>query len=153
MATGSENLSGPRLEFVVRALPGTVSRFKHKAPPTKDQVKADPKLAGELTNEKIPVVEEAGYMVYLPTGFCYRMSPKDLVRRGFDRQPNILSFEQANNTSTPAGRFKLARTEQERNRAMREMEEQIINHCQGRVGKVDSMIEGYDPKGKIEEAA
>jgi len=153
MPAGSESVSGPRLEFVVKKLPGTVTRTKWKAPPTKAQVDKDESLAKDLSNQKSSEEVDAGYMVYLPTGFCYRMSADELVRRKFDRQPNIISFEQANNTKTPAGRFKLARNEQEKQRAWAEMEKQVIDACQGRVGNVAALIEDYAPHGKVMEAA
>lgn len=149
MPAGSESLQGPRLEFVVKPLPGTVNRIKHKAPPTKEAIKADPSLAKDMSNQKIEVEQPAGYMVYLPTGFCYRMSREELVRRGFDRQPNILSFEQANNTKTAAGRFKLARDERARQAAWNEMEQEIIKACQGRYGNVAALIEDYNPDEKV----
>lgn len=153
MTAGSEGLQGPRLEYVIRKLPGTVTRTVFRAPPTKKQVDEDSSLAKDLSNKPITVVEDAGYMVFLPTGFCYRMSAEELVRRKFDEQPNIISFEQANNTTTPAGRFKLARNETERQRAGREMEEQIVKGCLGRFGSMAALIEGYDPHGKVQEAA
>lgn len=151
MPAGSESIQGPRLAFVVKALPGTVTRPRYKAPPTKQQVEKDPSLAKDLSNQVEMVIEPAGYMVYLPTGFCYRMSAEELVRRKFDEQPNIISFEQANNTESPAGRFKLARDERQKQKAWDEMEQQVIKACQGRFGNVMALIEGYDPNGKIVE--
>lgn len=143
---GSESIQGPRLEFVVRELPGTVLRMKYVAPPTKKQIEANPDLDGVMSNTAVETLEPAGYMVYLPTGQCYRMSGKELVQRGFDREPSILSFEQANDQKTPAGRFKLARNEPSKEKAWRELEEQVVRACQGRSVNVGALIEAYDPK-------
>lgn len=153
MPAGSESLQGPRLEFVVKKLPGTVTTTKYKGPPTKRAVDANPSLAADLSNKAIEVEEDAGYMVYLPTGSCYRMSGAELVARGYDRQPNILSYEQANNVETPAGRFKLARNDAERQKAMKDMEDQIIKACQGRFGSASALVSNYNPHGKVSEAA
>lgn len=146
MTTGAEGLQGPRLEFVVRELPGTIERFTYRAPPTKRQRDADPSLEGNISNTKIKVLEPAGFMVYTPTGNCYRLSAEELMARGLDREPNIIGIEQANDTKTAAGRFKLARNDQARQRAWLDMEKEIINACMGRYGDVVSMIENYDPR-------
>lgn len=145
MANAS-GLQGPRLSFVVRELPGTVLRTKYKAPPTKAERDKTPSLEGEIQNQKVVALEPAGYIVYLPTGSCYRLSAKQLVKRGYDKEPEIIGIEQANDLKTAAGRFKLARNDIGRQKAWADMENDIIKLCQGRSGSVNAMIEDYDPK-------
>lgn len=154
MPAGSESLQGPRLEFVVRPVPGTVKRMKFDPPPNKDDIKGNPKLKGQTANEPRTVTEPAGYMVYMPSGACYRLTNKELRRRGFDRQPNILGIDQANSADTAVGRFKLAFRQEDRERAYKEMEEEVIKNCVGKIGNnLGAIISDYDPAGKMKEAA
>lgn len=151
MPTGSESLSGPRLEFVVQKLPGTVTRNKYTAPPTKRQIEKNPDLETNLSNTITEIVEDAGYMVYFPSGNCYRLSAKELVARGFDREPTILSFDQANSTDTAAGRFKLARNDQVRQKAWKELETEVVRACLRGSGDLKAFVADYDPKGRLPE--
>lgn len=151
MAVSSEGLRGPRLSFAVREIPGMVLRHKYTAPPTKAEREKNPKKNQLLSNTISEVYEPAGYLVFLPTGNSYRLSPEQLVRYGFDQEPNILSFEQANDNRTAAGRFKLARTERARQKAWKEMEEELIRHCVGRYGDYKSLVNALVPEGFVEE--
>lgn len=151
MPAGNESITGPRLEFVLRKLPGTVTRSKYRAPPTAEERKEDKTKKMQLQNERLEIVEEAGYMIFFPTGNSCRLTTKQMLQKGYDREPNILSFEQANDQKTAAGRFKLARTERGKQKAWEEMEQEIITLCVGRFGKVDALVSDYDPKGKIAE--
>jgi uncharacterized ParB-like nuclease family protein len=153
MPASSESLVGPRLEFVARKLPGTVTRIKYKAPPTAKQREKDETLSSLGENEQIEVTEDAGFMIYFPTGKCYRLSAAELVTRKFDREPEIISIDQANDTKSPAGRFKLARNDQIRQKAWKEMEQQVINACLRGVGDPGAFISGYNPRGKVMEEA
>lgn len=117
-------MKGPRLEFVVRPIKGKVKRFKHSFDPTKRKISAT------------EVVEDGGYIIYLPTGASYRLSHKDLVKRGFDRQPNILNFETVNDTRTPAGRYKFAMNDKAREIAWKALEDQVIKACVRKHGPV-----------------
>lgn len=137
-SVGTE-LQGARLEFVARKLPGTIKQTLFTAP-------AD----GDLGNVRHEVTVDAGYLVYLPTGNAYRLSDKEFKRRGFDREPEILSYESAKDKKTAAGRFKLAVTEQARKKAYAEMEAEVIRICHRRTGSTENMLgEHYDPKGKV----
>lgn len=151
MAAGAEGITGPRLEFVLKKLSGTVERFKYKAPPTKLEREKDHRLDKENANQRYAVKEDAGYMIFFPTGNSYRLNEKQMIQKGFDRQPDILSFEQANSNDTPAGRFKLARTENAKQRAWLEMEKQVIDACVH--GDIAALVSDYDPKGKLEAVA
>lgn len=153
MPAGSETLIGPRLSFVVRKLPGTIKRTKYKAPPTEEAVKENPALKKDLSNHAVEVTEDAGYMVYLPNGGAYRLSASELIKRGYDKEPEFLGYEQANDQKTAMGRYKLARTESARQKAWKEMEDEVVNVCLGRVGKVDALVSDYDPHGKLEKEA
>jgi hypothetical protein len=154
MAVGNESLTGgPRLEYVVRKLPGTMAVTKRVAPPSKKQVEADPTLDGQGLGKRV-VTEEAGYMVFFPTGTAYRLNQAELERKGFDRQPNVIGLEQANDTKTAAGRFKLALSDRERQKAWKEMEELVIRTCVGGSKNIPQYIgDGYDPAGKLEKEA
>lgn len=128
---------GPRLEFVVRELKGNRTRVTRKMTGT---VK---KLAngGEKTNykmEEVPKKEPAGYMVYFPSGNSTRLTRKELLQRGYDRQPAIINFEQVNDTKSPAGRFKYAIDEKTKALAYKQLEEQVIKACKRRGGHSES---------------
>lgn len=113
---------GPRLEFVVRELPGKRKRAIHGWDAKK-----------KVITEKA-VVEPAGYMIYFPNGTCYRLSQQELVARGYDREPSIINFELVNDTKTPAGMFKYAQNEQTKKAAYRKLEDQVIRACKRRAG-------------------
>lgn len=152
MSATSELMQGCRLEFVVRKLKGTVTRTIHTPPPTKKQIEEDPDLAGKSANEPVATIMEAGYMVFMPSGQSYRLSEKQLIARGFDRPPNILNREAARDNSTPAGRFFLAMREADRNKAYKEMEDEVIKKCTGRIGSdLTGIVADYDPKGQVPE--
>lgn len=140
MAVGTD-LKGPRLEFVVRKIPGSVSR----------NLSAYDEAEGKVVS--IAKEQPAGYMVYLPNGSAYRMSEKELNKRGFNREPNILGFAEANDTKTAAGRFKLAATEDARKKAYGEMEAEVIKASHQRTGTLANMIDGYNPKPVSDKAA
>ena len=139
-SVGTE-LQGARLEFVIRKLPGTVTRKRYTAPHD-----------GALGNEPEDVEVSAGYIVYMPNGSAYRLSEKELHKRGFDRDPEILSFESAKDRKTAAGRFKLAVTDAARKKAYAEMEAEVMRVCHKRTGSLENMISDYNPKGKDPDA-
>lgn len=151
MSIKSEGLRGPRLAFVVREIPGKVKRYSYVAPPTKAQREKNPDLASSYSNTLKEIVMDAGYMVFLPTGNCYRLSAAELIKHGFDQEPTLMGYEQANDNKTAAGRFKLARTEQARQRAWRELEEEVIKHCVGRYGDYKSLIADMVPEGFVSD--
>lgn len=132
MGVGTD-LKGPRLEFVVRKIPGSVTR----------NLAAFDEVENKLI--AVPKVQPAGYMVYLPNGQSYRMSEKELVRRGFNRDPNILGFAEANDAKTAAGRFKLAANEEARKKAYGEMEAEVMKAALNKTGTIGNMISDYDP--------
>jgi hypothetical protein len=140
MGVGTD-LKGPRLEFVVRKIPGSVAR----------QIAS----FDDIENKIVPIdkTQPAGFMVFLPNGHSYRMSQKELDKRGFNRTPNILGFAEANDTNTAAGRFKLAATDAERKKAYGEMEAEVVKASMNRAGTMANMITGYDPTPVKEEKA
>jgi hypothetical protein len=148
---GSEGLHGPRLEFVVRKLRGTVTRPRHVAPPTQKEREKDDTLAADMGNTVEMVVEPAGYMIFMPTGQCYRIRESDFLKKKLDREPNMIGYEQCNDTKTAMGRFKMARSETTRNKAFAEMEEEVIFACTKGLKDFRAFIEGYDPNGKLPE--
>lgn len=148
---GSEGLHGPRLEFVVRKLKGTVTRPRYKAPPTQKQREKDETLASDMGNEVEMVIIPAGYMVFMPTGQCYRIDELVTPKNDFSREPNMIGYEQCNDMKTAMGRYKMARTEITRDKAYREMEEEVVNACTRGLKDLRAFIEGYDPNGKLPE--
>jgi len=125
---------GPRLEFVVRQLKGNRKRAFHSFNDKTRRI------------EETAKTEPAGYMVYFPNGTSYRLSPAELVQRGFDREPSIINFELVNDTKSPAGKFKFAMSEQTKKAAYRQLEEQVIRACKRRGGYADNEEEKDDAK-------
>lgn len=140
MSAVGESLKGPRLEFVVRELPGTVDRFVHQF----DEV--------TRTLEKVAVTEPAGFMVYAPNGTCQRLSPKAFAKSRYAGEPNILSIEKAKDQKTAAGRFVLAITAEARKKALAEMENEVIKSCVPPKMRMEDLIPNYNPKGKVTDA-
>lgn len=145
MAVSSE-LKGPRLQYVLRKLPGTVTRTKY-IPPA-EHVKGS---KASTANSTVIVIEDAGYMLFLPTGQCYRLTEAQATAGGYDSEPNIIGFDTANDKKTAAGRFKLANTEMARKRAYAELEKEVVDACLRRVGSIENAIAEYDPKGKVKD--
>lgn len=154
MPTAPESIQGPRLAFVLRKLPGTVLVNKMIPPATKAQREKNPELKDETQNTMRQVVEPAGFMIFTPTGYCYRISESDLRKmqvRGMPLEPDIIGYEQANKQDTPVGRYKLARSEQAREKAYKEMEDQVIFACTKGSKDFRGFISNYDPNGKMPE--
>jgi hypothetical protein len=128
MAASSEGMKGPRLEYVVRPLKGKVKTPHHSFNNKTRQI------------ETTLVNDDAGYLVYMPNGHSYRLSKEQLLKRGYDRQPTILNFDQVNDTKTPAGRYKFAMDDAMRKRAWVELEEQVIKACVRRHGPVSPEV-------------
>lgn len=133
MAASSEGMKGPRLEFVVRPLKGKVKKPYHNFDPQKK------KIVSALKEE------DAGFLVYLPNGHSYRLTKSQLERRGYDRQPTILNFDQVNDTKTPAGRYKFAMDDKQRKEAWKALEDQVIRACVRRHGPVTGVVENDSP--------
>lgn len=121
----SNVMQGARLSFVTRKIEGPVTQFK---------TKWDAKLK-KLTTE--PVVVKDAYMIYLPTGNSYRLTHKQMMERGFDKQPTIMNMERVNKPDTAAGRFKFAINDESRQAAWRELEEEVIRLCRRRQGHLE----------------
>jgi hypothetical protein len=138
MAGYGSEMNGARLEFVLRPIPGTVLRGHYTFDDEKKQ------------NVFIEAHEEAGFMLFLPDGHSYRLTKADVVRRGFNRSPDILNFEKkAQDQKSPAGRFRLAITEVEKKKAYTEMEDEVISVCRKFAGPIPNLVHEYDPKGKV----
>jgi len=133
MATGNA-LKGARLEFVLlpfdeewdREITSFDKKKKH--------------------NTKKTVKETGGYMLYTPFGQCYRLTKAQAQKKGLvDREPEIINLEKVTDTTSPVGRFKHARTMEARQKAYRDMQEQVIRCCKNRDALVKFMNEGdYD---------
>lgn len=148
-----ETRSTARLEFVLREIKGQVPHLVHVPPPTKAQREKNPELETVNYNRVNERMVPAGYMLYLPTGQMYRLSPEEAKKRGFlDREPKIIGLEQVSDTTSPAGKFKFGRTERIRENAYRAMEQEIINRCLGKVGSVEGVVTGLVPNDKKEAA-
>lgn len=145
----SDSMQGARLEFVLRKLTGTVEHPQALAPQTEKYMEKHPEEDQRISNVITMVTVAAGYMVFFPNGSCYRLSEKEMHRRKFSRPPKILNFDAAKDTETPAGRFKFAITDADRQKAYREMEQEIINRCLGRNGSIISMVSNYNPQGEL----
>jgi hypothetical protein len=117
-------MQGARLEFVVREIKGDVQRPVHAFDKKKlkivQQVKSQP----------------GGYLVYFPSGQSYRLTRKELMRRGFDRQPSIMNFDQVKDTKSPAGQYKFAMSDEQRREAWAKLENEVIKACVRKHGPI-----------------
>ncbi len=100
--SANSQMKGARLEFVVRQLKGKRTKVAHSFNPKTRKIEAT------------KTEEDAGYMLYLPSGQSYRLSATELVERKYDRQPEIINLDKVQDTKTPAGRFKFALDEKRR---------------------------------------
>lgn len=116
------DMKGARLAYVCRPLKG---KKKHRVHAWDSDAKKLVSIETEI---------EAGYMLYTPSGHSYRLTEQQVIRRGFDAQPEILNFDAVNDAKSPAGRFKFAINDETRKAAWRQMEEQVIALCKRRGG-------------------
>lgn len=130
MAANSEGMKGPRLEYVVRQLKGKIKVAKRSFNPKSKKV------------ETTLVPMDAGFLLYMPNGHSYRLTKDQIAKYGYDRQPTILNFDQVNDTKTPAGRYKFAMDDATRQKAWKELEDQVIRSCIRRHGPVDPTATG-----------
>jgi|SRR6478752_2077947 len=130
MAQLTEGMRGPRLEFVVRPAKNKVMRAKVSFDPT-----------SRKNVERVVEIDEKAFIVYMPNGHSYRLTASELARRKLDRQPSIISFETVNDTTSPAGRYKFALNDEQRQKAWRDLENQVIRSCQRRHGPVENKEE------------
>ena len=127
-------LKGPRLEFVVKEFAEEWIRLVYKF--NKRTKKNEP------TQEKV----EGGYMLYTPMGQSYRLTHSQAQEMGFlDREPAMIGLDRVNDTKTPMGRFKFARSDEARDKAYKEMEGEIIKCC----GDRRTLIEMMHQKGEF----
>lgn len=118
-------MKGARLEFVLKPFGGSRKREK---------TSYDKKTKRLV---KTTVKEEGGYLLYTPSGHAYYLTKEEALSRGFlNRQPKILNFDQVNDPETAAGRFKFARNDEMRRKAMHEMEMEVIKLCTSRGGRI-----------------
>lgn len=136
--SASHIMQGARLEYVARKINGTVTQHTIEWDKKQKKLVRKTKQVGDC------------YMVYLPTGHSYRLTAKQLIDNGFDRQPTILNFERVNDQKSPAGRFKYAINEEMKMKAWRELEDQVVKLCDRKHGKSERSIEeveAYDTAG------
>lgn len=118
----TNDIKGARLEFVIRPIRGKRKRI----------IYAYDKAAKKLVTSEAE--DDAGYMLYTPTGQSYRLTKQQMLQKGFDRQPEILNFDAVSKPDTPAGRFKFAITDELRKKAWAEMEAEVVKLCNRRAG-------------------
>ncbi len=136
----TSEMKGPRLEFVVYKLPGTVERETF--------------LLDADTGQNTPTTEtvEAGYMVFTPMGSCQRLSKEQLSKQGYNREPVILSRDKAAGSKGAAGEFVNALTETARKKAWAKMEREVISACIGKGVPISAVVANYNSKGKVNVA-
>lgn len=118
----ANDMKGARLEFVLRPLKGEKDRLIRAWDSAKKKIIATKS------------VEPAGYMLYLPNGHSYRLTEREVLKRGLHRQPNVMNFDSVKDASTPAGQFKFAINDSTRKTAWAAMEKQVIDLCKRRGG-------------------
>jgi len=118
-------MQGARLTYVLRKVDGPVTQLKRKW---------DAKLKHIVTDT---VAVKDAYMLYLPTGHSYRLTHKQVIEKGFDKQPSIMNFERVNNAETNAGKFKFAINDEARQEAWRALEDEVIRLCRRKQGPAE----------------
>lgn len=84
--------------------------------------------------QRTTVLVENPVIVFFPNGSCVVMAEKDADKKGFLNMPTILNFEAVTDASSIAGQFKFAMSDDQRNLAWEQMEQQVISACQARGG-------------------
>lgn len=123
--SASHTMKGARLEFVLREFKGVRTLKKHRFDAKKKKI--------------VPTVvkEEGGYLLFTPSGHAYYLTKQEALDRGYlNRRPKILNFDQVNDTETPAGKFKFAVRQEDKEAAMVELEKEIIKLCTSRGGPI-----------------
>jgi len=116
-----------QLMYVLREIVGKVERTIRKIEDgTRNKVL---ELVPKDRDIKEPVI------VMFPNGTSQVMTLFEAESRGFTRQPAIMNFEQVQDASTAAGRYKHAMMLEQKQAAWMEMETAIINTVLSSCGK------------------
>ncbi len=119
------DMKGPRLEFVVVPLKGKKTKLVYSF--------------DEKQRKNVPTVhtnDKETYLVYCPSGQVHHLTGEQLVKRKFDRQPEVLNFDKIKDTTTPEGQFKFGIDEATRKRGWKAMEAKLIKYCEARTGPI-----------------
>lgn len=128
--------STARMAFVVIPLEGKVKRTKITF------VDKTPKGAKvphhEMKREAREV--DAGFMVYFPNGHALRLSAKRLTSLGLDKAAPIANMDGLHSPETPIGRLMLAQTNQARETAFRDLQQETIALALAKVGNKTDLL-------------
>lgn len=124
--SASSQMKGARLEYVLKEIKGQVTKV----------VTSYDKTAKKLVHKEKTSKADTHYMLFTPNGNCYRLTHKEVVRRGLNKQPAIMNLDRVNDVSTPAGRFKFAINDAARQAAYAELENEVIRLCTRRTGHI-----------------
>ena len=113
-----------RLAYVTRKING---KRKHTV------YKYDSKKGGNVKKE---IEVDAGWIVYMPMGHAIAMSETELIRLGFDKEPPVCDFGDMHDPQSPVGRLFRAQSDQAREEAFTDMEEQVIQLVERRSGPI-----------------
>lgn len=118
------NMSGTRLAYVVRALPGTVKRTVCKW--TKED---------GLTTEEVE--QPAGFIVYFPRGHALRFkNTAELARYGLDKKPKMINLQGLYDPESPAGKIMHAQDDEGRQEGFSDLEQSVIALATAKTGSV-----------------
>ncbi len=120
------SMTGTRLEYVVRALDGTVKREKIEF----EEIPAGRHKDGtkRFTHQMKRVEKDvpAGFMVYFPRGHVLRLTAAQLKQHKLDKKPKIINLEGLNDPNSPLGQLIMQQDQESRDMAFQELEKQVI---------------------------
>lgn len=108
-------MTGARLAYVVRPIPGMVKREVSKWNPKTNSI------------EKKTVEKPGGFMVYFPRGHVLRLeTPEQLKHYNLDQPAQIVNLDGLHDPKSPAGQLLRAQDDKARRGAMEALEDQVV---------------------------
>lgn len=127
-------MTGARLAYVVVPIVGTVRREKHLL-----ETKAKNKDGkATMIETKVKKHEEPfGFMVYFPRGHAIRIRDEAQLRHyNLDGPPKFINMQGLEDPNSPVGKLMRAQDENERKGIMSDLERNVVQMVETRVGKV-----------------
>lgn len=127
-------VNGARLAYVVREVPGTVTReIINCVTKAKDRMGRATMVSFEKKEVKVP----GGYLVYFPRGHVLRIANREMLRHhGLDKPAPVISMKGLNDPDGPMAKLFRAQDDDARSQVFVDMEKEVIALTEAKCGKV-----------------
>jgi len=129
-------MTGARLAYVVKKLPGTVMRDKvvFDEVPAGRHKDGTKRVMNKMKRE--PREVPAGNLVYFPRGHVLRLSDAELAKYHLDKKPKMINIQGLNDPNSAIGMLLMQQDADSRAEAYTELEKQVIQIATAKSGPV-----------------